>query len=60
MRLSKEISSLASLGKLKLVLLLELPLLLPDDDLPLIPPENEALCGETGGEGGGFSALMGD
>lgn len=54
-----EKSSLASVGKLKLVLLLELPLLLPEEDRPLIPPENEALRGETGGEGGG-STLTGD
>jgi len=58
-----EISPLASLGKLKLVLLLELPLrdrMLPDDDRPLTPLENEALRGETGGEGGGCSVLTGD
>jgi len=58
-----EISPLASLGRLKLVLLLELPLLdriLPDDDRPLTPLENEVLRGETGGEGGGCSVLMGD
>lgn len=45
------------------MLLLELPLLdriLPDDDRPLIPPENEVLRGEIGGEGGGCSVLMGD
>jgi hypothetical protein len=51
------------LGKLKLVFLLELPLLdrtLPDDDRPLTPLENEVLCGETGGEGGGCSVLTGD
>lgn len=47
----------SSSGKLKLVLLLELPLL---DDLPLIALENEALRGETGGDGGGCSALTGD
>jgi len=56
----EEISPLASLGKLKLVLLLELPLLLPDEDRPLIPLEKEVLRGETGGEGGGCSALTGD
>jgi hypothetical protein len=54
---------LASWGKLKLVLLLELPLLdriLPDDDRPLAPLEDEALRGETGGEGGGCSVVTGD
>lgn len=58
-----ERSPFASLGKLKLVLLLELPLLdriLPEDDRPLTPLENDALRGETGGEGGGCSALTGD
>lgn len=58
-----EISPLASLGKLKLVLLLELPLLdriLAEDDRPLTPLENEVLRGETGGEGGGCSVLTGD
>lgn len=58
-----KISPLASLGKLKLVLLLELPLLdriLPEDDRPLIPLENDVLRGETGGEGGGCSVLTGD
>lgn len=60
MRLSPEENSpLASPGRLKLVLLLELPLLLPEDR-PLIPVENEALCGEAGGEGGGCSTLTGD
>lgn len=56
-------SPLASLGKLKLVFLLELPLLdrmLPDDDRPLTPLENDALRGETGGEGGGCSVVTGD
>ena len=47
------------------MLLLELPLLdrilpVPDDDRPLGPLENEALRGETGGEGGGCSVLTGD
>ena len=45
------------------MLLLELPLLdriLPDDDRPLTPLENEVLRGETGGEGGGCSVLTGD
>ena len=54
---------MASLGKLKLVLLLELPLLdrtLPDDDRPLAPLEDEDLRGEIGGEGGGCSVLTGD
>ena len=54
---------MASWGKLKLVFLLELPLLdriLPDDDRPLAPLENDALRGETGGEGGGCSVLTGD
>ena len=58
-----EISPLASWGKLKLVLLLELPLLdrmLPDDDRPLAPLEDEGLRGEMGGEGGGCSAVTGD
>jgi len=58
-----EISPLASWGKLKLVLLLELPLLdrtLPDDDRPLVPLEDEGLRGEMGGEGGGCSVLTGD
>ena len=45
------------------MLLLELPLLdrmLPEDDRPLAPLENEALRGEIGGEGGGCSVLTGD
>lgn len=45
------------------MLLLELPLLdriLPEDDRPLTPLENEVLRGEAGGEGGGCSVLMGD
>ena len=55
-----EISPFASLGKLKLVLLLELPLLLPDEDRPFVPLQKEVLRGETGGEGGGGSATSGD
>lgn len=55
----REMSFLASLGKLKLVLLLELPLLLPED-WPLAPLENGVLRGEAGGEGGGCSTLTGD
>lgn len=45
------------------MLLLELPLLdrmLPDDDRPLGPLEDEGLPGEVGGEGGGCSVLTGD
>lgn len=43
------------------MLLLELlDRMLADDDRPLVPLENEVLCGETGGEGGGCSVLMGD